>query len=134
MRKDIEHREVLDLGIALVRDDSDASRPLWDVYLVNLKKDPIRNVIVNVEGSGIVDEKKRTTSTVRYLFPEIPGESSQHVEVLMPDVSQLTQRYWVSFSHSNYLFDKKFFVQKDDLPDEPDFLIPLMNKLGVWIE
>ncbi len=101
MRKDIEEREILDFGIALVPEADKELGRLWDVYLVNLKETPILHVLVNVLGRGEGQDETKNTAQIRYYFPAIPPLSYQHVEVMMPDVAALSNRYWVSFSHDN---------------------------------
>jgi len=134
MRKDIESREIFDFGLALIPEQNGEMGRLWDVYLVNLKETPINHVLVNVLGRGEGESQTKNTAQIRYYFPELAGLSYQHVEVMMPEVAALTNRYWVSFSHDNYLFDKKYIVPLEATEGDPDLIIPLIGKLGVWFE
>ncbi len=61
MKKDIPIRKVENIAIAIVPKDED----LWDVFLINLKEAPIRNVLVNSKGYGEVDNKKVETTCLR---------------------------------------------------------------------
>ena len=132
MKKDIENREVLDIGIALIPDTDKEHGRLWDVYLVNLKEEPITNVLINVTGQN--EQGEGRTSTIRYHIPELAALSYQHIEVMLPQVAKLTNQYWLSFQHDNYLFDKKYIVPADATDLDPDLIIPLIGKLGVWFE
>ena len=134
MRKDIESREVLDFGIALIPEDNKELGRLWDVYLVNLKETPIHHVLVNVLGRGELQGRAKNTAQIRYYFQEIAPLSYVQVEVMMPEVAALTNQYWVSFSHDNYLFDKKYLITPESIDDDPDLIIPVIGKLGVWYE
>ena len=132
MRKDIESREVLDIGLALIPEVDKTHGTLWDVYLVNLKDDPIYNVLINVSGER--SRGNSGTSTIRYHIPEVAGQSFHQIEVMLPEVAKLKNQYWLSFQHDNYMFDKKYIIDEDSISVEPDLIIPLMGKLGIWFE
>ncbi len=135
MKRDIDKREVTDLGIALVPAEETKEGKLWDVFIVNLKTSPIKNVLVNVTGrSGGDVPKGHHTATLRYYFPEIAAESWSHIEAVLPEVMKLDNQYWVSFQHENYLFDKKYTVPQNPEETEDMWLIPLMGKIGLWFE
>ena len=135
MKRDIEVREVSDLGIAVVSGSDTEKGKIWDVYLVNMKRSAIANVLVNVSGrSGAGSQAGQHTATLRYYFAEIAAESWVHVEALLPEVMQLDNLYWVSFQHEGYLFDKKYTVPKDPERVAEMWLIPLINKVGMWFE
>jgi hypothetical protein len=134
MIKDIEIKEVLDIGLALIPEKDPQHGTLWDVYLVNLREEPITNVLISVSGRGDVNGRAKETSTIRYFHQEIAPLSSAHIEVLMPDVASVVNRYWLSFQHANYLFDKKYEVPADLNSEEADLLIPVLGKIGVWVE
>ena len=135
MKKDIDIREVTDLGIALLPAEDTEKGKIWDVYVVNLRTTPIKNVLVNVSGRGETDDSKgKRTDTIRYYIPEVAAESWSHVEAVLPEVMTLDNQYWVSFQHDDYLFDKKYIVPQNPEETEDMWLIPLMNKVGLWFE
>lgn len=134
MKKDIQRREVLDIGVAVIPEKNGEHGTIWDVYLVNLKEEPIKNVIINVVGQGELDGKERATSNIRYYHPEVAALSYAHIEVMIPQVAALSNRYWISFEHDNYMFDKKYEVPWDTTCESPDFLIPVIGRVGYWFE
>ena len=135
MKKDIDKREVTDLGIALIPAEETKEGKMWDVFIVNLKTSPIKNVLVNVVGrSGGEVPKGQHTATLRYYFPEIAAESWSNIEAVLPEVMRLDNQYWVSFQHEDYLYDKKYTVPQNAEETEDMWLIPLMGKVGLWFE
>jgi hypothetical protein len=133
MKKDIEQREVLDFGLAFVPDPHEGA-VLWDVYAVNLREEPIKNLLVNALARPQGNGKGASTAELRYYFPELGAQSYAHVEVIVPEVARLNNRYWVSFELGGYLYDKKYLVDGDVLDEDPDLILPLIGKLGHWFE
>ncbi len=134
MKKDIERREILDFGIALVPDKQE-NGVLWDVYAVNLSESALHNVIINVQGRRQDSApNKPSTAELRYFYPELAAQSYVHIEVMVPNVAELENRFWVSFQLDDYLYDKKYIVSGETLDEDPDLLLPLIGKLGHWFE
>jgi hypothetical protein len=44
MKKDIHIPKVEDIGVAIIK-DTDKGDEIWNVYLINYKKEPINNVL-----------------------------------------------------------------------------------------
>lgn len=133
MKKDIDFLKVEDITIAIVPDNNDVNAENWEVFLVNQKKESIRNVLVNSKGYGEIDGEKKETSTFRHFIEEVAPESFLKVEIMRDDVLSLANEYWVSFSLNDYLFDKRFIFVQGSLADENLTMIPLVNKRGVMI-
>ena len=69
MMKDIPNLKVEDIAIAVVpRDGMATEEELWDTYLINLKEEPITNVLVNSRGYGKVEGEKMKTTILRHFF------------------------------------------------------------------
>ena len=131
MKKDIPILKVTDIVVAVVpRLDEDE---FWDVYLLNLKSDPILSVLVNSMGYGEVEGEKVKTTTMRYFFEEVPGMSYIKVEPIMKNLLSIANEYWVSFSYGGYLYDKRYIFVEGAI-DEMNFTsIPLLDAKGVMI-
>jgi hypothetical protein len=135
MKKDILIRKVEDLAIAVApreahEEDADL---FWDVYLINLKDESIRSVLLNSRGYGEINGEPRQTATFRHFWEEIGPLDIVKVEPLQVDVFALANEFWVSFSHDNYLYDRKYIFVPGSL-DEMNFTdIPFLDRRGVMI-
>lgn len=134
MQRDIPKRKVTEVGLALVPEPDPTLGELWTAHIVNLKDHALRHVIVNVQGQGEIDGSARQTANVRYLIEEIPPLSAHKIEVLLPEVMDVANRFWISFSHDNYLFDKKFIVPSDVREVMELVGIPVLHCQGIWID
>ena len=76
MKKDIQVREVTDIGLAFIPAQKVENGLLWELFLVNLKDSPIDNVLINASGKGRGETSGKETATVRYYFPKVEAESA----------------------------------------------------------
>jgi len=65
MKKDIVQQKVEDLAIAVIPQDGG----LWDVYIINFKKDPINDVMINSKGYGMINHEEVKTTVFRHSIP-----------------------------------------------------------------
>jgi hypothetical protein len=135
MKKDIPILKVEDLIVAIApRDPSEENRTIfWDGYLINLKEEPIYNVVVNTRGYGQIDGEPRKTTTMRYFWEVIGPLNVVKVEPLPVDLMDLTNEYWVSFSFEDYLYDKKYVFVPGSLDPRHFAEVPFLGKRGVMI-
>ena len=134
MRRDIPIHEVTEVGLALVPEDDHSHSELWGAYLVNLKDHPLKSILVNVQGLGDSDGNLKRTASVRYFIEEIEPLGAHKIEVMLPEIMTITNQFWISFSHNNYLYDKKFIVPSD-APDEMELIgIPVLHCPGLWFD
>ena len=57
MKKDIHIPKVEGIGVAIIK-DTDKGDEIWNVYLINYKKEPINNVLISSKGYGTLGSKK----------------------------------------------------------------------------
>jgi len=134
MKRDIPVRKVEDLAVAIVPRNDDIQDELWDVFIINLKNQPIRSVLINSKGYGKIDGNERQTATFRHFYEEIAPQSAEQMEAVIKKVFQLTNEFWVSFSFDNYLFDKKYVFVRG-VQDEQLFTeIPVLGRRGIMIK
>lgn len=136
MKKDIPILKVEDLAMAIVpRDETMEDKDeLWDVFLINLKEEPISCVLVNSTGySEKVDGEQTRTTTLRHFFEEVGPLSIVLVEPIQVQVFNLTNEYWVSFLHDNYMYDKKYVFVRGSIRPEHFTMVPFINRKGVLI-
>ena len=68
MIKDIPRNIVKDIAIAVALEKESAESKIWYVYLINLKNEPIENVLITSKGYGEKDGAPVKTSTLRHMF------------------------------------------------------------------
>jgi hypothetical protein len=135
MIKDIPILKVEDLAIAVAPrfEYEEDHEEFWDSWLLNLKNEPIRSVLVNSRGYGIIDGEERRTTTLRYFWEEIGPMEVVKIEPVQRIVLDMANEYWISFSFNDYLYDKKYVFVPGSL-DQINFTdIPLLNRKGVMI-
>ena len=137
MLKDIPKLKVKDVGLAIVPGEGKVAEneiELWDAYLINLKKDTIFSVFINMTGYDGEGKDKIKTSSFKMFIEEIPTEAYAKVEQVASNIFHLTNEYWVSFRENNQLYDKKFVFVKGSI-DRANFTdIPIINRKGVLIK
>jgi len=137
MLKDIPKTEVTDVAIAIVPVDAvegeNPEEALWQVYILNLKKEPIENVIINSKGYGSYQGESVKTSVLRQFLGTIEAESFMKVEALQQKVAGLNNEYWVSFYINKEIFDKKYVFLPESIVEEFFTTIPLLSVRGVMI-
>lgn len=136
MKQDIPFEQVEGVSVAIVPAPDNAltpdGQPLWQVYLLNHNDFSLTNVIVNANGYGQQENgEKVRTSTLRYLFEEVPAHTAMPIEPLDPALFHLNNQYWVSYYHGPQIFDKKFiFVPGSIVPDNFTH-IALLDRVGI---
>ncbi len=131
MKKDIRQHKVQDLAIAIVPNDGD--KALWDVFIMNLKEDPIKNVLINSKGYGEIDGENIETTVLRHFFEEIGALQIEKIEPIQTKLFDIANEYWVSFQFDGYMYDKKYVFVKGSISEINFTLIPFINKKGVMI-
>ncbi len=136
MIKDIPHIKVEDLLIAIVprEDVSETSDlQLWDSYIINLKEENIKNVLINTTGYGEIGGEMRKTATFRYFFEEIPALGVVLIEPIDNQLFNLSHEFWVSFQFEGHLFDKKYIFVTGSIDPINFTLVPFLGRKGVMI-
>src|ERR1044072_6860460 len=132
MKKDISAPTVEDIVMAIVLEEENGKN-VWNVFLINLQIVPIRNVIVTSRGYGEINGEKRSTSTLRHFYEEIPDLEFTRVEPIMENTFGLTNEYWVSFYIDGQVYDKKYVFLPETISEKHFTKIPLLNVEGVMI-
>lgn len=134
MKKDIPIRKVEGVALAIVPRNENLAEGLWDTYIVNLKNQPLKSVLVSSKGYGEAQGESLKTTTLRHFFEEIDAEAAVKVEPIQSKLFHLTHEYWISFVQEDYMFDKKFIFVKGSIDEAHFTTIPLINKRGVMIK
>lgn len=136
MLRDIQRISVEDIAIAVVPKDQtgdEGEGVLWEVYLLNLKMDPIENVIVASKGYGVFNGEDVKTSTLRHYLGDMSPLSYMLIEPIQEKVFGLNNEYWLSFYINREIFDKKYIFLPESISEAYFTMIPLLGKKGVMI-
>ena len=131
MKKDIPQHKVQDLAIAIVPGDKDEN--LWDTYIINLKDEPIKSVLINSRGYGELEGEEIKTTVLRHFFEEIGPLQIAKIEPIQTKLFNIANEYWVSFQYDGYMYDKKYVFVKGSISEINFTPIPFINKKGVMI-
>lgn len=134
MKKDLPENIVEDVAIAIVLMGETPEVKNWTVYLLNLKNEPINNVLISSKGYGEKDSKQVKTSTLRHFIGDVNAKSYAGVEAIDTAVFGLTNEYWLSYYINGIIYDKKFIFLPESIVDTNLMRIPLINKPGVMIK
>ena len=137
MLRDIPDLVVKDIALAVIPPDSlplpEQSESLWNVYIINLKNEPITNVLVSSKGYGTIDGEQVKTSVLRHFIDVIEPLSYALVEPIDQSVFHLHNEYWISFYINKTIYDKKYMFVPGSLLEDNFSKIPILNKSGVMI-
>jgi hypothetical protein len=134
MKKDLPENIVEDVAMAVVLINETPEVKNWTVYVVNLKDQEIRDVLISSKGYGEKDGRMVKTSILRHFLGNIPAQSFKGVEAIDTAVFGLTNEYWLSYYIGKTIYDKKFIFLPESIVDENLIRIPLVNKPGVMIK
>lgn len=134
MKKDLPENIVEDIAVAVVLMGETPEVKNWTVYLINLKKEAITNVLITSKGYGEKDGKQVKTSLLRHAMGDLAAKSYAGIEAIDPAVFGLTNEYWLSYYIGNTIYDKKFLFLPESIVDDNLIKIPLLNKPGIMIK
>ncbi|OGX89061.1 hypothetical protein BEN47_07990 [Hymenobacter lapidarius] len=135
MKRDISFDPVEGVSVAVIPDEAALTpegQAIWQVYLLNHNAFPLQNVIVNANGYGLQDDgEKVRTSTLRYVFEEVPPHTAVPVEPIDSALFHLNNQYWVSYYNGPQIFDKKFIFVPDSIVADNFTHIALLDRVGI---
>jgi hypothetical protein len=134
MLKDIPNPIVEDIALAVVQEDGELDEPIWNTYLINLKKEEIEGVLVTSKGYGNYEGKEVKTTILRHFLDIIPPKSYSKIEPIIDNLFGLNNEYWISFFLKGVMYDKKYIFLPESIKEEHFTLIPIINKKGVMIK
>lgn len=133
MKADLPENKVADIAVAVVLMSETPTVKNWNVYLINLKNEPITNVLVTSKGYGEKDGREVKTSLLRHFLGDVSPKSAAAIEAIDPQVFGLTNEYWVSYYIGKDIYDKKFIFLPESIVDSNFIKIPVLDKPGVMI-
>ncbi len=134
MIKDLPQNIVEDIAVAVALEGESVESKTWYVYLINLKNQPIENVLVTSKGYGEKDGEQVKTSVLRHMMPKIESKASALIEPIDEQTFGLNNEYWVSYYIGKEIFDKKFIFLPESIVESNFIKLPVVNKPGVMIK
>ena len=135
MKQDIPFDPVEGVSVAVVPDAAAAlsdEQPGWQVYLLNHNAFALENVIISAQGySSSIEGERVRTSTLRYVFAQVPPRSAVSVEPIDPALFHLNNQYWVSYYRGARVFDKKYIFVPGSITADNFIYIALLDQAGV---
>ncbi|MBB5394225.1 MULTISPECIES: hypothetical protein [unclassified Mucilaginibacter] len=133
MIKDLPPNVVKDIAVAVALEGENPESKVWYVYLINLKNQPLENVLVTSKGYGEKDGEQVKTSILRHSFPVVEANSYKLIEPIDEQTFGLNNEYWLSYYIGKEIFDKKFIFLPESIVEENFIKLPVVNKPGVMI-
>lgn len=135
MLKDIPQLRMEAFGVAMVpvHGTEPSKLPDWECFLLNMKDDPVLDVLITAEGYGDLEGEQRQSTTLRYYYGEIDPQAAVMLELVPANLSGLTNSYWISFKYHGHMYDKKFTFVPDSLNKVFLTQVPIVNKKGILI-
>jgi len=133
MIKDLPDNTVKDIAIAVALEKESVETKIWYVYLINLKKVPLENVLITSRGYGEKDGAPVKTSTLRHMFPVVESNAFKLIEPIDEQTFGLNNEYWLSYYIGKDIYDKKFIFLPESIVELNFIKLPVVNKVGVMI-
>ena len=135
MKKDINPPLVKDIAVAVVKEKNDLQEDIWNVYIINYKKETINEDLVTSKGY-LKDLKgiETKTSVLRHAIGSLKPNDYAIIEPIMENVFVLHNEYWVSYFSNGRILDKKYIFLAETIKEENLINIPVLNKQGVMIK
>jgi hypothetical protein len=133
MKKDIPVKAVEDVAIAVVLERETPEAKVWNVYLINMRNEPLETVLISSKGYGVKDGEEVKTSILRHSIGTVQSNAYAKVEAIDEQVFGLTNEYLLTYYINGHIYDKKFIFLPESIVDSNIIRIPIVNKPGVMI-
>ncbi len=134
MLKDIDNPKVEGVALAIVDERGEGSEHNYYAYLLNMKNEPIENILVRSNGYGEHEGRAYETTELRRFFPELAAQSALKIEPILEEAFKLTNQYWVSFYIGKTIYDKKYVFVPGSISADNFIAIPYVDEQGVLIK
>lgn len=86
----------------------------WNIYLVNLKQEPIEMVLVLARGYS----EDRKTSTIRHGLGDMPANEMRKIEMVDEQVFVVNNEYLVTYLYEGKMLEKTFTFPANSIKEE----------------
>ncbi len=133
LKKDIDFNNVEQVSIAVVLERESPEAKVWNVYLINLRDEKLKTVLVSSKGYGEKDGQDVKTSVLRHSLGDLDAQAFKAIEAIDEQVFGLTNEYFLTYYAGGRMYDKKFVFLPESIIESNIIRIPLVNKPGVMI-
>ncbi len=134
MKKDIQVPKVTNIALAAIPEYGTSQIPvMWNVYLINLKTETIKSLMITSKGYGNINEENVKTSTLRWFYDEVCPNEYIKIEPILHQLTPLSHEFWISFLLGNNMLDKKFVFVAESLIEANFSTIPVIEEKGVLL-
>jgi len=133
MKKDLPENIVENVAVAVVLESASPEAKNWNVYLINMKEQPLETVMISSKGYGKKDGEDVKTSILRHSIGNVPSKDYALVEIIEEEVFGLTNEYWLSYYLDGVMYDKKYIFLPESIVETNMIRVPVLNKPGVMI-
>lgn len=133
MKKDFALPAVTDVAVAVVP-RTEAGEELWDIYLINLREDPLENILITSQGYGSVDGVDKTTTVLRHFHQTLPAREAVKIEPIQPSLFGISNEYWVSFNDGEHMLDKRYTFAPGTISEDALEELPVLDRPGVMMQ
>jgi hypothetical protein len=124
MKKDFTIPVSTNVGLAIVKHEEEN---YYEAYIINQKDLAITQIMINI--SAFKDDKK--TSNMRRVIKEMPANTGEKIENILPEVLEFKTTYLISYFIDNTLYDKKIIVENPDFSKST--IIAPIGKEGIML-
>lgn len=103
------------------------------MWVINLKDEPIENVLINSRGYGELEGEPMRTTILRHFFEKIDPKQACLIEPIQTKLFDIANEYWISFTYDGYMYDKKYVFVRGSITEDNFTKIPLLERRGVMI-
>lgn len=133
MKKDLPNNIVEDVAIAVALEEETVEGKSWKVYVLNLKKQALKDVLVSSKGYGELNGENVRTSVLRHYIGDLDAQDFAAIEPIDDRLFGLNNEYWLSYYIDGVIFDKKFIFLPESVVEGNFIKLPLLDKPGVMI-
>ena len=133
MKQDITITEVKHVIVAAVPRDGQFSEDIWDIHVINLRPQPLDNLLVTSQGYGTINGRDKTTTVLRHFHQQLAPQSSVIIEPIQRELFGIQNEYWISFNSDGDMLDKRFIFNAGDINQEAMQTIPVLGVSGVMV-
>ena len=134
MKKDTPRKIAQNIALAIVRDENEFKKEVWNVYLLNLKDIEIDTILISTRGYGIIEGSNIVRQPKTLSIQKIPPQSYSVIEPIPFSFLNFKNEYWVTFFENGELFEKKYIFLPNSIVNDNFTNVPLIKKAGVMIK
>lgn len=134
MLKDIDRPTVEDVAVAIAPEIGDGGEEVYYAWLINLRDEPLENILIRSSGYGVHEGNKYETTELRRFYDKLDAQSAMKIEPVLKEALVLSNQYWVSFYVHKVLYDKKYVFVPGSIDSSNYVALPFVSLQGAMIK